>query len=383
VRELPIKRIMPSAQKGFRDDVLALFGSASIQVRGILSRFPVGASAGAQRSVRREVRQYITSLFVNSQDEAFGWDGVTAQAEFPRILNKAYAKVVSDTVYAHQKWMRRNIPSDIYAWLRRRGRRLATVSEQFDYEGLNPDTLAALRIFSPNPLLELDPERRWVPMHRWNTPNGYSLSDNIWRAGQQTRDRIDALLVKGFQQGQSALSIAAAVEAYLLPNEVGRRTLKPYGRVFMPPGGAAYSAMRLARTEIARAANQASFVSGYLNPYTTTLDVARSRNGDPTCKVCPIHATIGIYGERIREPYLYENAPIPPEVTHPYCMCNVRPGVTSSPETVSQQLRVMMDEARTEYLEPVITPVQADVLLEQLIGQALMNLLIQIPQLSF
>lgn len=82
-----------------------------------------------------------------------------------------------------------------------------------------------------------------------------------------------------FAEGMGALELSRKLERFLLPNRANLRTNRPYGT------SAAFDAMRLARTEIARAANQAAFLSSYLNLYVDKIDVARSGNGDKTCAV--------------------------------------------------------------------------------------------------
>lgn len=274
--------------------------------------------------------------------------------------------------------MKHNMPPDIYDWLANAASRPVQVREVTNPFLRRPGEsdeaflarMATLRIFQPNPLAELDPRRQWVPMHRWTTPDGYSLSDNIWRAGNDVRQRIDALVARGIRNGHSALSIASAVEAYLLPNEIGRRTLRPYGSHYQP-GGASYSAMRLARTEIAAAGNRAAFTAAYLNPYVGGINVARSANGDPTCPVCPQHATIDMNGVRVRPPYPLTSAHIPPY--HPHDMCHVRPVMVDNLRAVSDRLRAVMVDTRAEVLRPVTTPVQPGRLLMELIGQTLLR----------
>jgi hypothetical protein len=54
-----------------------------------------------------------------------------------------------------------------------------------------------LRIFRPNPLAQMDESRRWVPMHKWNTPDGYRLSDRIWQTSVYSRTQVDRLVGQG------------------------------------------------------------------------------------------------------------------------------------------------------------------------------------------
>jgi hypothetical protein len=124
-----------------------------------------------------------------------------------------------------------------------------------------------------------------------------------------------------------------------------------------------YDGMRIARSEIARAANQAAFISAYLNPYVGGIDVVRSRAGDPKCRICPTHATIGIGGERLREPYSIHATHVP--IYHPHCKCRVQPVLRNSLETVTQNLR----EIRRGFpLAVAVTPLLGEVLVRWLVG---------------
>jgi hypothetical protein len=134
--------------------------------------------------------------------------------------------------------------------------------------------------------------------------------------------------------------------------------------------------MRLARTEIARAANQAAYISAYMNPYVSGVDVIRSRNGDRTCTVCPQHATIGISGERLRPPYPMSAAFIAPY--HPNCMCRVRSVPFDDVQTVENRLRRIMERSRDTNLRPYLNPANAEAFTQRLLGEILWNITRQV-----
>jgi len=183
-----------------------------------------------------------------------------------------------------------------------------------------------------------------------------------WELHKQAKNG-DVLLMRGLREGKSSKRLSRELLQYLLPAEAGRLTRKPYGTYV------SYSGMRLARTEITRAANQAAYISGYTNPYTDGIDVARSLNGDIECALCPPHATINIYGDRVRPPYRYDEAVIPPEITHPHCMCHMRPALVENPAVVSAQIREVMNDPGAPW--PMTTPANSNFVF-QLLGQALM-----------
>ena len=127
--------------------------------------------------------------------------------------------------------------------------------------------------------------------------------------------------------------------------------------------------MRLTISEIARAANHAAFTSAYLNPYVEKIEIARSPNGDPNCPICPRFATIGIGGERLREPYSIHAANLP--IYHSYCMCHVRPVVVDSASTVTMRLQAVIEDGRRVNFPPSVNPAAADALTQTLLHQAL------------
>lgn len=314
----------------------------------------------------------------------FAGDGVTARSPFARVLNEWYVKVVYRSVKTQHDWMRRRVPEDVYLWLQTVGRPVPLaegaavqyVMREQDSPFLRRDDesiddykkrLRHLRIFEPNPLAEYE------AMHTWVDPGGYTLSRRIWRSGVNTRLKLDAMLRDAIAEGKSAREIARLSEQFLLPGRALLRTNKPYGTT------ASFDGMRLARTEIASAANRAAEIAAYMNPYVDRADIARSANGDPTCPVCPQHATVGFDGQRggpganNSEPWPIERVPIP--VYHPHCMCRMQPVVTATPAEVTAQMRAVMQDARRDLLEPYLTPVQQNAFIRGLLGDALFALL--------
>ncbi len=365
------KRILAMAQKGFRRDVRAMFTQMAERVGAVvlMSADSDGMVPRSQQSyVQSQTGEVIDSYFLGANDQLlfgsgylagrdvrspYGEDGITPLAEYPRILNKWIAMAQAMMVIAEYNWMRRNIPEDIQLWLSRTPSRDAPVKEMIDE--LTEEQIEALRLFRPNPLAEYE------PAHTWVDPNGYRLSDRIWRTDVVTRSKLDGMVMDAINEGMSAARLAKRLEQFLIPGRAKIRTKKPYGT------DASYDAMRLARTEIARAGNQAAFISAYTNPYVDKIDVRRSANGDPTCTVCPKHATIGIGGERLRAPYSIHSANIP--AYHPHCMCTTIPVVTDSPETVTRNLRAIIEEAGQGLPLPIRTVLQPQNMLRDLLRE--------------
>lgn len=369
-------RILPMAQAGFKRDVRNLFASVVDDIQRVV--LAPGADADTPiapsriPTIQAQTAKIIMGLFVGADGRnAFAEDGVTAVSPYAKLLNKWYVYVVVQQVMAAHRWMKTNLPEDVFRYLQSGRVRPVRIVKEADNPYLRQDgetldayraRLANLRIFSPNPLAQYD------PMHTWVDPNGYRLSDRVWRTGQATRDQIDALVTQGIRQGMSARDLARSLEAYLVPTQTGVRALRPFGGRFVPDGAAA-NALRLARTEISRANNQAAYIAAVNNPYAEGMDIARSANGDPTCPICPQHATIDMSGTRVRDPYpINSSFRVPPY--HPHDMCNCRPAMAPLSQ-VTQQLRgVMQGNDQTELI-PYTTPAQPNLFIQQLLGLVL------------
>jgi hypothetical protein len=362
-------------------DFATIFLPVARQIGGMVARVAdrdgkLNLSRDQRESLLRQVDTLVLEIFVDPQTRnAFGRDGVTALKPYGQKLNEWYVKVVYDSVKVHYDWMTRNVPADVQRWLKTRGRRSRGVGElvnpflRGDDESIDAykRRLQQLRLFDPNPLAQYD------PMHTWVDPNGYELSGRIWNTANNTRDKIHRIIDEAIRRGDSATNLAKLVEQFLVPGRASLRTRKPYG------SDASFDAMRLARSEIARAANWAAHLSALSNPYVDRVDVARSANGDPTCKICPTHATIGIDGRRIRDPYPVRDAIVP--IYHPNCMCREESLVGQTKGEITEQLRAIMQDARQELLVPNLTPLSLDTFLLDIMGQQLMQLLAQVVQL--
>ena len=325
--------------------------------------------------VLREVGELVQGLFVAEGRFAFADDGVTARTPYAQLLNNFYVRVTMEAVYAQRDWTIKKVPADVFRFLSNaRPIKLGEIDNPFLRQNGESDDafrqrLEDLRVFQPNPLMELDPNRQWVPMHLWQDSRGYQLSDRIWNTSVETRRAIDDMISAAFREGMGALELSRILESALIPGMDAIRTDRPYGTDL------SFFAMRLAQTEIARAANHSAYISAYLNPYVDRIDVARSPNGDARCPICPRFATIGIGGERLREPYSIYAANIPPY--HPYCKDHVRGVLNDSPSTVTMRLQAVMDDSRAALFQPSVNPAAADALLQTLLHQALNTIIAQ------
>jgi hypothetical protein len=328
------RQMAARAQAGLRKDLSVMYRQMVNEMAVVVARYAIGPEQTVPRNLHDDLAEdigeihrkyFVTSATYNTaKRKSFDENGL-ALTPYAKILQRWYVYAVVGAVKLDRAWMKRSIPKDVYAWLARTSRYTLS-SEQAVQEAANPylqrddetnDEYRArlikdLHIVHDNPLAEIDPSRRWVPFTEWEDSNGYRLSDRLWRGEARAREKIDAILMDALRNNTGALALSRLLEAYILPDRKGVKTTKPYGtRV-------SYDAMRLARTEIARAANQAAYISALINPYVNQIDVARSPNGDRTCPICPQHATIDVGGRRIRPPYDQNAAHVGP--FHPHCV---------------------------------------------------------------
>lgn len=129
----------------------------------------------------------------------------------------------------------------------------------------------------------------------------------------------------GMKEGKSSWQIAKEIEAYVIPNENGRRvapwtiTRRELGKPIsyipkgVPAGSVEYNAHRLARTEIAYAYQQAPYLAHKDKWYYNGTKWHLSRS-HPKIDLCDEYAAhdeglgIGVWRK-------------PPKIPHPHCLC--------------------------------------------------------------
>jgi hypothetical protein len=164
---------------------------------------------------------------------------------------------------------------------------------------------------------------QYDPWHLFVRPDGYRLSDRIWRIEAETRRRLDLYMQEAIAEGKSSYNIAREVETFLHPGEQIRRTTKPYGR------DVSYSAMRLARTERTAAASQSGMMGASLNPFIAGYKTILSPQHE-CCDECDTIAAGGPY-----EIGDWDNAP----PIHPHCMCHIQWVLHKDRAGIVRQLR--------------------------------------------
>lgn len=325
------------------------------QIKAVLTRG--GASNPIPRQnagrVKSEVGRLIQRVFYVGDNDVFG-AGNIGLSPYANLLNKLVGQVTWEVIQAHHRFLAKQAP-DIYPELRRRSVAVAPVglvAEIGDDERRRfYERWAHLRIFSPNPLAQYD------PAHTWVDPNGYQLSDRIWRTGNMTRQRLDALITDGINQGWSAERIAREAERFLRPDRADIRTNRPYGR------DASYDAMRLARSEIARAHGHAALAAARLNPYVNEwiFQISGSHGKTDICDDMAAGSPYDINGF----------CPVQVQDTHPQCLCYAFGRVSGNRAQITEDIRQSLIEAQQLGIQPYVNPSNPLAMLSALLGPAL------------
>jgi hypothetical protein len=165
----------------------------------------------------------------------------------------------------------------------------------------------------------LDPLRQWVD------PNGYRLSDRVWRVGPRLRRGIDDRIIEGVRRGESVEEIARAIREYVDPEYAPIRYMKS-GRIIRTALGrrqrsAAEAARTLVRTEISRVhgvstIDRAADVPGILGVRW------RLSGSHPRFDICDEHANADLYGLGLG---IYPLDRVPMFPPHPRCLCTLLP----------------------------------------------------------
>lgn len=185
------------------------------------------------------------------------------------------------------------------------------------------------------------------PFHTWVDPNGYTLSDRVWRNTAEIRTRIDRLLDYHISQGTSAVKIAELLEDFMTPGASKLRTLTPYGRTPYGTEGS-YAARRLARTEISAAAGRATINSSIANPFVAGIQWRLSASHDKP-DICDDNARGGPNGDGV-----YPPEQLPPYPAHPHDLCALLPVTIGSPSDLVDELRAGIANGRRSDLQGIL-----------------------------
>jgi hypothetical protein len=291
-------------------DMTVLLGTLAQQIRGAISAESVGDTVPVERLqiTINNIRQATDALFLGSGREPFTttYGTVIPTSPYTQVLWGHIQAAARIAVERHQSIMERRLTPEL----------------AFQFRRATQNPFAAARVASEQTDWQPRPFTDYDPPHLWVDPNGYRLSDRIWRTSTHTRAQIDRIVAEGISQGKSAVQIANEVEQFLKPTRRGARTRRPYGR------NLSYDAMRLSRTEIARAHAQADIVSANLNPFIEGVECVLSAS-HPKYDICDKYAEGG--------PYPKDAAPVLP--AHPHCLCHYQFVLVSNPAAVNEDLR--------------------------------------------
>lgn len=154
----------------------------------------------------------------------------------------------------------------------------------------------------------------------WVAPNGYTLSDRVWRARSIDSGAVDSILVDAIAGGRGAVDPVKALARHLNPSY---------------PGGN-YGASRIARTETTRAFGQEAMRSARANPFVSGMKWNKSA-GHRDMDQCDNNARNSSRG---MGPGEYAHAEVPPYPAHPQCKCFLTPVLR--PDATHQVLADLM-----------------------------------------
>lgn len=325
-----VERILQSAQKGFLEGYTDISNRIAAQIGGVLLRESTDDGTIPLRripAIQQQAQDILLPVFVNQNDEPYADDDVTPTSEYSTLLNRHVISVIVGVINANRRWAERNTPDDVFAWMSRR---------PLGYGPEGP--------FRSNPFGTYD------PFHFWIDPRGYTLSSRIWNVdntgvGQRTLRDLNSYLDFNIRTGTAARTMADELTRFMRPGASLKQTNRPYGTT------SSYHGMVLARSEIARAHAEATFMAAQANPYVTGMEWKLSAQ-HPKFDICDRLATIGMSGERLKEPYPLDSAPQIVRDSHPQCLCSNFPA-TNDTASVTEQVRAVM---ATRQAPPSVTP---------------------------
>ena len=181
--------------------------------------------------------------------------------------------------------------------------------------------------------------------------DGFRLSQRIWRLDNDSFDGIKGTVMAGVSESKSAWQLAKDVEEYLGPHQncprwpstrlfkltkadiaAGDRRGLLKGPACTPERGVAYNALRLARTEISFAHNEATRAIHEASPWVEAVKVNLNPE-HPEPDICDDFANGGSQGGGV---YPQGDVVYPPY--HPHCLCFVT-SAQMSDEAFRQKMR--------------------------------------------
>lgn len=156
-----------------------------------------------------------------------------------------------------------------------------------------------------------------------------TLSNRIWRYGDEFEKDIQYTINKAILEKKSAIELAADLEKYILdPAKRGSDWGSSYPHLRSKKVD--YNAMRLARTSINHAYQNATIQSSGMNPFVEGIEWWSALLHGRTCELC-----------RERHGQIFPKDDVP--LDHPNGLCTMIPYIPKSLDEVATELREWLD----------------------------------------
>lgn len=328
-RRLRLERAIDDRLTGAHAEIARLIAAIVASYATIPT--PAGPAVPNTQRVRDAIRlaiwvRVLKPFYIGAGDDPL--DGPIPQSAFAAILVDGITQATHIQAEAQQAVLRRVVSDElVYNWLT-----------------------------APRPFINIAPRSfSFDPFYRYVDPNGYRLSDRIWRDAVDVRSRVERLLDYHIGQGDSAVEIADLLEDFLTPGAKLIKTRTPYGRE------GSYAARRLARTEVTAAAGRATIEASTANPFVESVRWSLSMS-HPCCDICDDYAKGGPAGDGV-----YPLSEVPPYPAHPHELCNLQPVPMGSTADLVDQLRAGINQ-RTPAAEAMRGRFNADYLTQAILG---------------
>lgn len=340
--------LLTQLQKQFLDEYGVLMESVLEQIQALISRY-TDANGNVPLQYLETIQNEAQTIILDAYAPPYANDGYTPISPFARLMNQLILSTLIGVAEAHRKNIEASAPPDVVEWLSR------PPSEPSRGRYPTPFSRSDVARFRPF----------WV---RTDKRNGrtWKLSDRVWQTGLNARRDIGDYLAQGIAQGKSSTKMQSELRKLLLPHLNLDNSTAPYGTTVN------FEAMRLARTEITRAHTDATALASSANPYVRGMDWKLSAR-HPKIDICDKHATIGMNGKRLKDPYpINSSYPRPVTDSHPQCLCTLVP-YTPPPSEITAQIRATMKQYDRP---PVQMPIDTRAFVLAMAGQELANQLL-------
>lgn len=164
-----------------------------------------------------------------------------------------------------------------------------------------------------------------------------SLSDRIWRLGDELEKDVQYIVNRGLIEHKSAVGLAEDLEQYV--KEPAKRPTT-WGKTYphLKNKAVDYNAMRLARTSINHAYQTASIRSVERNPFVEGVEWLSAMQHGRTCELCV---------ERHGKVFPKDDVPL----DHPNGLCTMIPHIPKSLNEVARELRGWLEGGVNDRLD--------------------------------